>query len=118
MKHKCVKCGTIYATDSEEILTGCKCGSRLFYFVKDKSNKKNADNREQIDYFYELENGTEITIFDIESVNILSKGKYEININALMKEKKNNLIYKYGDGKYSVDITSEKKKRGDKQKLF
>jgi predicted nucleic acid-binding Zn-ribbon protein len=112
MYHKCVKCGKLYEQASEEILSGCLCGSKLFYFVKSKvEGKKKISNEkmsEDIEYFYELEDDVnqEIIIFDIESINIKSSGKYELNLDGLMNNKTatSDLIYKYGEGKYSIDL--------------
>jgi predicted nucleic acid-binding Zn-ribbon protein len=123
MLHKCVKCGKLYEHSSEEILNGCTCGAKLFYFVKSKSEGKKKKSGEEIcqdvEYFYELEDDVnkEIIIFDIESINIKSSGKYELNIDGLMNNNNNDsgLIYKYGEGKYSIDLENNfkqlKKKR-------
>jgi len=107
MYHKCVKCGKVYEQASEEIISGCTCGSKLFYFIKSKSDaKKKVSEKvsEDIEYFYELEDDAnhEIMIFDIEAINIKSSGKYELNLDGLMND--NGLIYKYGEGKYSIDL--------------
>ena len=117
MLHKCVKCGKLYEHASEEILNGCICGSKLFYFVKSKSESKKKKSGEAIshdvEYFYELEDDVnkEIIIFDIESINIKSSGKYELNIDGLMNHNTDSgLIYKYGDGKYSIDLENNFKK--------
>jgi uncharacterized protein len=122
MFHKCVKCGKLYEHASEEILSGCVCGSKLFYFVKSKSEdkKKKIGEKvgEDVEYFYELEDDAnqEIIVFDIESINIKSSGKYELNLDGLMNAKNDTgLIYKYGEGKYSIDLENNfkqlKKKR-------
>lgn len=111
MHHKCVNCGKIYEHASEEILSGCSCGGKLFYFVKSSvaGKKKNSPSSEDIDYFYEIddEEQKEIIVFDIEAINIKSNGKYELDINSLMNKDNGgntNVIYKYGDGKYSIDL--------------
>jgi predicted nucleic acid-binding Zn-ribbon protein len=103
----------VYAHAAEEILNGCICGSKLFYFVKNlkKSNKKKTC--EDVKYFYEMKDTTEdelteFIVFDIEAINVVSSGKYELNIDSLMNN--NGLIYKYGDGKYSIDIDTHLKK--------
>jgi predicted nucleic acid-binding Zn-ribbon protein len=115
MYHKCVNCGKLYERAAEEILTGCTCGGKLFYFVKsDSSNsskkKKNVEmNTEDMEYFYELEDDVnqELVVFDIEAINIKSSGKYELNLDGLMNN--NGLVYKYGEGKYSVDLDNNLK---------
>jgi predicted nucleic acid-binding Zn-ribbon protein len=40
MPHQCVRCSKFYDDGSAEILTGCKCGSKLFLFVKQESIDK------------------------------------------------------------------------------
>ncbi len=34
MPHQCTKCGMVFPDASEELLTGCSCGSRFFYYIK------------------------------------------------------------------------------------
>ncbi len=34
MPHKCIRCGLLYGSGSEELLKGCSCGSRIFMFIK------------------------------------------------------------------------------------
>jgi predicted nucleic acid-binding Zn-ribbon protein len=122
MFHKCVKCGQMYEHAAEEILSGCSCGSKMFYFVRSDTGsngkkKKNAPDThsEDIEYFYELEDdeNKEIIVFDIEAINVKSNGKYELNLDGLMNS--DGLIYKYGEGKYSIDLDNNlkqlKKKR-------
>lgn len=113
MHHKCTACGKIYE-ESIDIVNGCDCGHKLFYFVKDKSKKTNKE----LNYFYELddEDSDEIIVFDLESINILEHGKYEIDINSLMKSKEDCLVYKYGEGKYSIDIARHLSKIKNREK--
>jgi len=115
MHHKCVKCGKVYEQASEEILIGCACGSKLFYFVKPESATKKKDS-DEVEYFYELEDDEnhELIVFDIEAINVKGSGKYELNIDSMLKN--DGLIYKYGDGKYGIDIESNLKKINGKKK--
>jgi len=34
MPHQCVRCNTFYEDGADQILKGCPCGARLFFFVK------------------------------------------------------------------------------------
>ena len=34
MAHQCVKCGKIYESAAPELLKGCSCGCRYFFFFK------------------------------------------------------------------------------------
>ncbi|MFQ5475197.1 MAG: Zn-ribbon containing protein, partial [Candidatus Nanoarchaeia archaeon] len=40
MPHQCVRCNTFYDNGSSEILKGCKCGSRLFFFIRKEALEK------------------------------------------------------------------------------
>jgi predicted nucleic acid-binding Zn-ribbon protein len=44
MPHQCVKCGKFYDDGSEEILKGCPCGGRLFFYI----NKKKLEESKNI----------------------------------------------------------------------
>ena len=40
MPHQCVRCSKFYDDGAEEILKGCSCGARLFFYIrKDKLEK-------------------------------------------------------------------------------
>ena len=34
MPHQCVRCSTFYEDGATEILKGCKCGGKLFFYIK------------------------------------------------------------------------------------
>ena len=36
MPHRCVRCGVVYDDGASEILKGCPCGAKLFFFIKKK----------------------------------------------------------------------------------
>ena len=36
MPHQCVRCSTFYPDGAQEILKGCSCGARLFFYIKKK----------------------------------------------------------------------------------
>jgi len=43
MPHKCVRCGKVYSDGSHEILSGCSCGAKLFFYVR----KEKIDEAEE-----------------------------------------------------------------------
>lgn len=116
MPHQCVRCGTFYSDGSEEILKGCSCGSRLFFFVKKSVMEKkdtplvnlSAKEKKQIEMdVYDIlganpEDDTPI-VLDLESINIVKPGKFEIDLVSLFN-KKNPIVYKLEEGKYMIDI--------------
>ncbi len=117
MPHQCVKCGEIYDSGTDVILKGCrKCGGKMFFFIKKdalakrKNIVKNLSEEEKIQIEKDVYDimGEDIDkekpiILDIESINILKPGKYELDLVNLFK-KKQPLIYKLEDGKYIIDL--------------
>jgi len=126
MGHQCTKCGEIYPDASPELLAGCKCGAKFFYYIRqDRLDELNRINSEEIqDTIAELDRSDktqiekdirEITglseepekpvVLDLESVRVLSPGKFEIDIVNLFS-KKRPVIYRLEEGKYIIDLTS------------
>lgn len=126
MPHQCTHCGEIYPDAAQELLAGCGCGSKFFYYIRqEKLDELNRVNNQEIqDTLTELARADkaqiekdirEITgmaeepdkpvILDIESIRVLSPGKFEIDIINLFS-KKRPIIYKLEEGKYIIDLTS------------
>ena len=34
MPHQCTKCGLVYPDAAEELLKGCSCGAKFFYYIR------------------------------------------------------------------------------------
>ncbi|MBN1645441.1 hypothetical protein JW868_00200 [Candidatus Woesearchaeota archaeon] len=126
MPHQCVNCGTLYQDGSSEILKGCSCGCKLFFYIKKDKLAENErpfiltkEQKQQIEEdVYDIIGGEidreKPVVLDIESINILKPGKYELDLVNLFK-KKQPLIYKLDDGKYVIDIIETFKKAGAKE---
>ncbi len=116
MPHQCVRCNTFYDDGSNEILQGCKCGGKLFFFIKKKHLEEQAkemvenlteqekqeieqDVFELVDIPYEEEKPV---VLDFESIHVLAPGKYNIDLVRLFK--KEPVIIKVGEGKYIIDL--------------
>ncbi len=124
MPHQCVRCGEMYDDGAQEILKGCSCGAKMFYFIRPEKLKQIQEQQEraplkekeqvQIEKdVYDLI-GDEIdkekpVVLDIESIEILKPGKYKLDLVKLFKTKEP-LIYKLEDGKYMVDLVESFKK--------
>ncbi len=114
--HQCVRCGKMHEDGAKEILSGCSCGSRFFFFVsQEKFEKMKAftvniteKDRTQIEHDVNdmigdiLDDNT--VILDLENVRILKPGQYEISIIDIFKGKP--LVYKLEEGKYVIDLAS------------
>ena len=130
MPHQCTKCGEIFPDAAGELLKGCSCGSRFFYYIRqERLEQLENDYKETI---VELEKADkeqiekdirELTgmtdepdkpvILDLESIKVLGPGKFEIDlVNLFSKERP--IIYKLEEGKYIIDLASSLKVEGRK----
>ena len=121
MPHQCVRCSTLYEDGSNEIIKGCSCGGRLFFYIKkekleearqvtDNINLTEEDKKQMEKDVFDLV-GHDIdteqpVILDLESIRVAQPGKYELDLVHLFKGEP--LIFKLEDGKYMIDIAQEK----------
>lgn len=128
MPHQCVRCNTFYDDGSEELLKGCHCGGRLFFYVKkeklEQSKKILEDiklsesEKEQIEKdVFELV-GSEVdkeepVILDLESIRVIKSGKYELDLVHLFKG--DPIIFKLQEGKYMIDLVETFKRAREKK---
>ncbi len=116
MPHQCVRCGSMYTDGAKELLSGCSCGGRFFFFMKKAKIKEatkiseelSKDQREQIESDVKEIVGDSIdepVFLDIESIRVLSPGKYELDLVELFKKEKP-VVYKIEDGKYIIDLVA------------
>jgi predicted nucleic acid-binding Zn-ribbon protein len=115
MPHQCVRCNTFYEDGAEEILKGCHCGARLFFYIRKEHLEKSKDlmvnltknEKKQIeqDVFdiigVESDDASPV-VLDMESIRILKPGQYEIDLVHLFKN--DPVVYKVGEGKYLIDL--------------
>lgn len=116
MPHQCVRCNKLYENGAAELLKGCSCGSRFFFFmkredvdtVKNMTVKLTREEKEQIEHDVMDIVGAEVddkpVILDLESIRVLKPGKFEISLVDLFRGKP--LVYKLEEGKYIIDIAS------------
>ncbi|MFO8016739.1 MAG: Zn-ribbon containing protein [Candidatus Woesearchaeota archaeon] len=115
MPHQCVRCGTFYDDGAKEILQGCRCGSKLFFYVKKEKMEKakevaenltNKDKKKIEDDVYDIvgvEKEERPVILDLESIKVIKPGKFELDLVHLFN-KKDPLIFKLEEGKYVIDL--------------
>jgi predicted nucleic acid-binding Zn-ribbon protein len=119
MPHQCVRCNAFYDDGAEELLRGCSCGAKLFFFIKKERLEKakeltaretapvsEEDSKQVEQDIYNVlgvkEEPEEPVVLDLESVRVKQPGKYELDIVHLFKGEP--LIFKLADGKYIIDI--------------
>ena len=125
MPHQCVRCGSFFQDGATEILKGCNCGGKLFFYIKKskmEEAKKEADkvklsktDKEQIEKdVFDLV-GSQIDkdktiVLDFESIRVLKPGQYELDLVSMFK--KDPVIFKLEEGKYMIDLIQSFKKSG------
>ena len=114
--HQCVRCGVMYDDGSAEILKGCKCGGKFFFFMRKKdveAVKEITVNLSQEEKVQLEQDALELigdekeeapVVLDVESIRMLQPGKFEIDLVDLFKG--NPLVFKLEDGKYIIDLAS------------
>ncbi len=121
MPHQCVRCNTFYEDGSAEILKGCKCGARLFFFIKKKDVEYGKEllttlsDEDKINIEKDVaevlnikEEENQPVVLDLESIRVVKPGKFELDLVHLFK--KDPLIIKLEEGKYMIDLPMAFKK--------
>lgn len=121
MPHQCVRCGALYDDGAHEILKGCACGARLFFFIKQKHleeskemiTKLSDDEKTQMEHDVLELVGAEAeetpVVLDFESVRVLKPGQYLLDLVNLFK-KDQPLVFRLAEGKYIIDVPGTFKK--------
>jgi predicted nucleic acid-binding Zn-ribbon protein len=117
MPHQCVRCNAFYEDGATEILKGCKCGGKLFFYIKKskleeakklaKQVKLSEEEKDQIEEDVFDMVGSEIdkdrpVILDFESIRVLKPGQYELDLVSIFKNEP--LVFKLEEGKYMIDV--------------
>ncbi|NYT07104.1 MAG: hypothetical protein GKC05_02445 [Methanomicrobiales archaeon] len=111
MVHICAGCGRVYPDSSEEILKGCSCGGKKFYFERPEARKRRTipatpEPEPQPDPLPADAADDEIERFDrVESIRIIAPGTYELNIEKMAKTDER-VVGLGGEGSYALDLLS------------
>jgi len=122
MPHQCVRCNVFYEDGAQEILKGCPCGARLFFYIKKKNlekgkeliNKLTENDKKHIEtdiqeiLHIKKEDSDKPVVLDFETIRVLKPGKYELDLVHLFK--KDPMIIKLEEGKYMIDLPEVFKK--------
>jgi len=124
MPHQCVRCNTVYPDGANEILKGCTCGARLFFYIRKQHleegkkilSKLSQEEKKQVEEDVKELIGMEKdpdrpVILDLESIRILKPGKYQLDLVHLFK--KDPLVFKLEEGKYIIDLPQAFQKKED-----
>lgn len=125
MPHQCVRCNNMYDDGSSEILNGCNCGGKLFFYVKKEALEKkqmqlklSTEEQQQIEkdvcdiIGVDKDDLEHPVVLDLETIQIMQSGKFHIDIVKLFN-KKNPLVYKLEEGKYVIDLAESFKRDKD-----
>ncbi|MFA5175785.1 MAG: Zn-ribbon containing protein [Candidatus Nanoarchaeia archaeon] len=124
--HQCVRCGISYPDGSQELLKGCTCGSKFFFYIRakeieeaksiaiDLTKEERVEIEKDIQAFVKdkIEDDKPV-VLDIEAIRVLRPGQYEIDLTKLLK--KQPLVYKLEDGKYIINLDYAFKNAGEEK---
>jgi uncharacterized protein len=115
--HQCVKCDKLYDDGSNELLKGCSCGGKFFFYIRKKHLEKVQEDvikltkkdKEKIQQdVFDIVSGKieddRPVVLDLESVKVLKPGKFEVDVSSLLKGRP--VIFKTEKGKYIIDIAA------------
>lgn len=109
-----MRCNSFYGDGAQEILKGCSCGGRLFFYIKPKqleeaksvsvesSKEEKTEVERDILKMIGVDEPDKPVVLDFESINVLKPGKYQLDVVRLFKNEP--LVFKLADGKYVIDI--------------
>ncbi len=118
MPYRCVHCSALYADEAQQVLDGCRCGSKFFFYMKEEkvkeilqqmqhevplSEAEKVQIEEEVRELTGIEDEETPVFLDFESVRVMKPGKYAIDLPKLFSKAKPK-IYQLEDGKYIVDI--------------
>ncbi|MBI4406291.1 hypothetical protein HY571_00055 [Candidatus Micrarchaeota archaeon] len=117
MPHACVKCRVLYPDQSEAILKGCACGSRIFYFMRPETPiaqltiKQESDALELSQEIIELSREKPVVIEadGPENIRVIEPGSYELDVAALFKG--NPVIIRTDSDVYYVKLPAPSKRK-------
>ncbi len=117
MPHKCTNCEQIFEDGSGDILNGCpNCGWNKFLYVPAKPATETETDAEDTDAEIQSDKVGEeketVPDMEVESIRILEKGSYELNLESLL-EREEIIMSMKEDGRYLVHLPSvfEKSKK-------
>jgi len=119
MPYKCVHCSNVYDDGAKEILEGCECKGKFFFYIKQDKLKEILENKttdielsskekhqveEDVREIAGVTDSETPIFLDFESVKVIKPGKYLLDLQKLFSMDKPR-VYKLEDGKYIVDLS-------------
>lgn len=117
MPHQCVKCNSFYEDGADELLKGCTCGAKLFFYIRKEKYERvqrqlsdlklSEEQKQQIETDVrdivgdKVETETPV-ILDIEAIRVQGPGQYQLDLVHLFN--KAPMVIRLGEGKYTIDI--------------
>ena len=116
MPHQCIRCSEFFDDGDKVILSGCKCGGKLFFYIKKEkfeeiknegkavvlSEEQKTELEKDVFEIIGTSNPDQPVVLDFESIRITQPGKYELDLVSLFK--KDPMILRLEEGKYIIDI--------------
>ncbi|PIN75596.1 hypothetical protein COV18_02000 [Candidatus Woesearchaeota archaeon CG10_big_fil_rev_8_21_14_0_10_37_12] len=127
MPHQCVRCNKMYEDAAQELLSGCECGARLFFYIKKEKlavakqvlqQNMNLEQKKQMEEDVLDLVGSDHSapvVLDFESIRVTKPGQYELDLVKLFKQ--DPLVFKLEEGKYIIDVAQSFEKHRKKHNL-
>jgi predicted nucleic acid-binding Zn-ribbon protein len=109
MPHQCVNCSVIYSDDAPEMISGCSCGAKAFFFIRNMA-KLDAVTEELRESIIE-QSPDEPVVLDLENIRV-TDGKYELDLHALFGKRE--IIFQHDEGKYTIDLEESFRRHAEK----
>ncbi|MEM2917954.1 MAG: Zn-ribbon containing protein [Candidatus Altiarchaeota archaeon] len=124
MPHKCARCGEIYDDGAPELIQGCKCGARVFLYIRVGENESKEEviaklkgkeisisDLEWLDKEFgdKLQAEGKTIHLDVETLERIDEGKFKLDVASLMRGKP--VVIKAKEGVYYIDIPYAFKKK-------
>ena len=97
---QCARCESVHEMSSEILKNGCPvCGSRVLRFGGPKEKEDNLE-------------GQWINEDSPTNIKVIGEGKYEIDLEALMKQEKSSpIVISQNEGKYKLSFPKPKRSK-------
>jgi len=117
----------MYEDAAQELLSGCECGARLFFYIKKEKlavakqvlqQNMNLEQKKQMEEDVLDLVGSDHSapvVLDFESIRVTKPGQYELDLVKLFKQ--DPLVFKLEEGKYIIDVAQSFEKHRKKHNL-
>lgn len=98
--HQCVHCNSQYGDDNKELLSGCACGSKFFFYVREEVSLSN-EQKAILESVAQEHEDEEPSVISLEAIRV-EGDEFTIDLDKLFSE---NIVITKIDDAYLIDIS-------------